>query len=178
LTNNDTLDQATDFVMGRCKAMYQDQGISTEVIQAVSARNVTNPLDYDARIKAVANFVALPEAASLAAANKRVANILTKNADAVANAQLNNALLNDDAERNLASAIAAQQTVVENALQTQDYQAILTSLAQLQHPVDAFFDNVMVMADDIAVRNNRLALLSALRKLFLTTADISVLATK
>ena len=178
LTNAEALENAVDFVIGRFRAMYQDQGIATEVIQSVSARNVTNPLDFSKRVHAVSEFKGLSQAGALAAANKRVANILAKNSAAVNEAKLDANLLSDAAEVVLADKIAQQQDVVAQAIVRKDYNAILTSLADLQAPVDAFFDNVMVMADDDALRTNRLALLSQLRELFLSTADISVLATK
>ena len=178
LTNTEALDNAVDFVIARFKAMYQDQGIETEVIQAVSARNITNPLDFSKRVHAVSEFKGLAQAGALASANKRVANILAKNSASVSEAKLDASLLSDAAEIVLAEKIALQQDVVAQALASKDYNAILTSLADLQGPVDDFFDNVMVMADEDATRNNRLALLSQLRELFLSTADISVLATK
>ena len=174
LSNADTLDNATDFVLARFRAMYQDKGIDTDVIQAVNARNVSKPTDFAARVHAVAAFKALPQASALAAANKRVANILAKNnvADAV---DVNESLLNETQERDLFEQITQQQATVNHALNTNDYTTVLSSLATLQPVVDAFFDNIMVMSDDSALRQNRLALLLQLRQLFLTTADISVL---
>lgn len=177
LTNIDTLDNAVEFVLGRFRAMYQDQGIDTDVIQAVSARNVSKPTDFAARVHAVAAFKALPQAQALAAANKRVANILAKN-EVTDNSSVNVSLLNEPQERDLYQQITQQQATVNVALVTNDYTSILTSLAQLQDSVDAFFDNIMVMSDDASLRQNRLALLLQLRALFLSTADISVLANK
>ncbi len=177
LTNTDTLDNAVDFVLGRFRAMYQDQGVDIDVIQAVSARNVSNPSDFAARIHAVAAFKSLPQAQALAAANKRVANILAKNNITSAIA-VNESYLNETQEQDLYQQIQLQQTTVSTALQNNDYSVILTSLAQLQAAVDGFFDNIMVMSDDDQLRNNRLALLMQLRELFLSTADISVLASK
>jgi glycyl-tRNA synthetase beta chain len=177
LTNIDTLDNAVEFVLGRFRAMYQDQGIDTDVIQAVSARNVSKPTDFAARVHAVAAFKALPQAQALAAANKRVANILAKN-EVTDNSSVDESLLNEPQERDLYQQITQQQATVNVALVTNDYTSILTSLAQLQDSVDAFFDNIMVMSDDASLRQNRLALLLQLRALFLSTADISVLANK
>ncbi|MDG1123121.1 MAG: glycine--tRNA ligase subunit beta [Glaciecola sp.] len=177
LTNADTLDNAVEFVLGRFRAMYQDQGIDTDVIQAVSARNVSKPADFAARVHAVAAFKALPQAQSLAAANKRVANILAKN-EVPDSSSVDESLLNETQESNLYQQITQQQATVNSALVTNDYTTILTSLAQLQDAVDAFFDNIMVMSDDASLRQNRLALLLQLRTLFLSTADISVLANK
>jgi len=177
LTNADTLDNAVEFVLGRFRAMYQDQGIDTDVIQAVSARNVSKPADFAARVHAVAAFKALPQAQALAAANKRVANILAKN-EVPDSSSVDESLLNETQESNLYQQITQQQATVNSALVTNDYTTILTSLAQLQDAVDAFFDNIMVMSDDASLRQNRLALLLQLRTLFLSTADISVLANK
>lgn len=177
LTNPDTLENAVEFVLGRFRAMYQDQGIDTDVIQAVSARNVAKPTDFAARVHAVAAFKALPQASALAAANKRVANILAKN-DVTDDSSVDESLLNEIQERNLYQQITQQQATVKASLITNDYTTILTSLAQLQDAVDAFFDNIMVMSDDASLRQNRLALLLQLRTLFLSTADISVLANK
>lgn len=177
LTNPDTLENAVEFVLGRFRAMYQDQGIDTDVIQAVSARNVAKPTDFAARVHAVAAFKALPQASALAAANKRVANILAKN-DVTDDSSVDESLLNEIQERNLYQQITQQQATVKASLITNDYTTILTSLAQLQDAVDAFFDNIMVMSDNASLRQNRLALLLQLRTLFLSTADISVLANK
>ena len=177
LTNAETLDNAVEFVLGRFRAMYQDQGIDTDVIQAVSARNVSKPADFAARVHAVAAFKALPQAQALAAANKRVANILAKN-EVPDSSSVDESLLNETQESNLYHQITKQQATVNSALVTNDYTTILTSLAQLQDAVDAFFDNIMVMSDDASLRQNRLALLLQLRTLFLSTADISVLANK
>lgn len=173
LSNENAVSDATDFVIARFRAMYQDQGFSTEVIQSVEARKVTKPADFAARVAAVAQFIALPEAASLASANKRVANILSK--QAFAGGIIDPTLLEEEAEQALFSAIQAHQS---NLQSSSDYAELLTSLASLKAPVDEFFDNVMVMADNEMVRNNRLALLQSLRELFLTVADISLLAQK
>ena len=173
LSNKNAVSDATDFVIARFRAMYQDQGFSTEVIQSVEARKVTKPADFAARVAAVAQFIALPEAVSLASANKRVANILSK--QAFAGGIIDPTLLEEEAEQALFSAIQAHQS---NLQSSSDYAELLTSLASLKTPVDEFFDNVMVMADNEMVRNNRLALLQSLRELFLTAADISLLAQK
>ena len=117
------------------------------------------------------------EAEALAAANKRVANILAKqNVEVTATVNIDESLLAEDAEKALYVELKAAQKEVEIAVPSQDYTRILTTLATLRNVIDNFFDNVMVMADDEAVKHNRLALLSLLRQLFLTTADISILA--
>ncbi|MEC8230696.1 MAG: glycine--tRNA ligase subunit beta [Pseudomonadota bacterium] len=177
LTNQDTQTQVVDFVLGRFTALLQDQDVAIDVIQAVAARRPTKPADYLARVNAVAAFKALEESEALAAANKRVANILTKqNVEVTSEVHIDSALLTEDAEKALNSALVTAQLQVNEALASQDYQRILTTLATLREVIDNFFDNVMVMADDAAVKQNRLALLSLLRQLFLTTADISILA--
>lgn len=166
-------DAALNFVEGRYRAMYEDQAVSVDVIQAVQALNPASPLDFDHRINAVQHFKTLPEATALAAANKRVANILAKEAhiEGVADA----ALLTEQAEKDLYQALQAVTPVVTPLLQAHDYTPALTELAKLRTPIDAFFDGVMVMADDAAVKANRLRLLAALRQLFTSIADISVL---
>ncbi|WP_137165331.1 glycine--tRNA ligase subunit beta [Salinimonas lutimaris] len=175
LTNQDAREQVVDFVLGRFVSLLQDQGISTDVIQAVSARRPTQPADYAARIEAVAQFKQRDEAEALAAANKRVANILAKQGIEGEHA-VNPAMLQEDAEKALYDALSKVQPDVEQAVSEQRYNDVLAALATLRSVVDDFFDNVMVMAEDDAVRQNRLAILLLLRSLFLKTADISLLA--
>ena len=177
LTNAETQSQVVDFVLGRFTALLQDQAIAIDVIQAVAARRPTKPADYLARVHAVDKFRALEEAEALAAANKRVANILAKqNVEVTDSVNIDESLLAEEAEKALYVELKAAQKEVDIAVPSQDYTRILTALATLRNVIDNFFDNVMVMADDEAVKNNRLALLSLLRQLFLTTADISILA--
>ena len=174
LTNADTETQVVDFVLGRFVALLQDQGVSIDVIQAVAARRPTRPADYAARVQAVAAFKEREEAEALAAGNKRVANILAKQEGNVAGS-VDTALLQEDAEKALYEALEGVQAEVKAGVASQDYNAVLSALATLREAVDNFFDNVMVMAEDESVRNNRLALLSVLRQQFLETADISLL---
>ena len=177
LTNAETQSQVVDFVLGRFTALLQDQTIAIDVIQAVAARRPTKPADYLARVHAVDKFRALEEAEALVAANKRVANILAKqNVEVTDTVNIDESLLAEEAEKALYVELKAAQKEVDIAVPSQDYTRILTALATLRNVIDNFFDNVMVMADDEAVKNNRLALLSLLRQLFLTTADISILA--
>ena len=177
LTNAETQSQVVDFVLGRFTALLQDQAIAIDVIQAVAARRPTKPADYLARVHAVDKFRALEEAEALAAANKRVANILAKqNVEVTDTVNIDESLLAEEAEKALYVELKAAQKEVDIAVPSQDYTRILTALATLRNVIDNFFDNVMVMADDEAIKNNRLALLSLLRQLFLTTADISILA--
>ncbi len=175
LTNAETRTQVVDFVLGRFVALLQDQGVSIDVIQAVAARRPTRPADYAARVDAVSAFKTRDEAEALAAGNKRVANILAKQ-DGVVSDAVDESLLQEDAEIALYKALESVKAEVESGVESSDYNAVLSALATLREAVDSFFDNVMVMAEDEAVRNNRLALLSVLRQQFLKAADISLLA--
>ncbi|MDP5206240.1 glycine--tRNA ligase subunit beta, partial [Alishewanella sp. SMS9] len=171
LTHSEVANDVVDFMLGRFRAWYQDEGYSIDVIQAVLARRPTNPADFDRRVKAVAAFRKLEAALALAAANKRVANILAKVDTAIADTVHEN-LLQENAEQALFSAINAEQVYQASV---SDYTSALSHLAALREVIDHFFDQVMVNADDAAVRANRLALLKQLRELFLQVADISVL---
>lgn len=171
------VEQTLTYMLERFKAWYEEAAISSEVFQSVNARNLSCPLDINNRVYAVAAFCKLPEATALAAANKRVSNILTKLDEAVV-ADVDPALLQEPAERHLAAELDAMRTRVKPLLAAQDYTATLATLAALRAPVDSFFDDVMVMTEDPAVRNNRLALLQQLRALFLEVADISHLVVK
>lgn len=162
------------YMIERFRAGYEDAKIPAEVFMAVSAKSLSTPLDINKRVLAVHQFGLLPEAQSLAAANKRVSNILAKQADVKIPA-LNQALLQEPAEQALAKAVAEKSKLVEPLFAQANYADALAQLADLRDTVDQFFDDVMVMADDEALRNNRLALLSQLRGLFLEVADISLL---
>lgn len=174
LTNANVEQEVIEFMLGRFPTWYQDAGFSIDIIQAVLARNPTKPADFDQRVKAVSHFRALEEAEALAAANKRVGNILAKY-DGELGEEIDLALLQEDAEKALAEAVEIMAEVLEPAFATGNYQEALSKLAGLRAPVDAFFDNVMVMADDEALKKNRLTLLNKLRNLFLQIADISLL---
>ncbi|KPZ52969.1 MULTISPECIES: glycine--tRNA ligase subunit beta [unclassified Pseudoalteromonas] len=174
LTNLNVSTDVFDFMLGRFRAWYQDEGIEVDVIQAVLARRPTKPVDFDRRVKAVSHFRTLDAAEALAAANKRVGNILAKN-NITAAGDVNESLLSDDAEIALASQVAKFATELAPLYADGNYQEALSQLAGIRQSVDNFFDNVMVMADDEAVKQNRLALLSQLSRLFLDIADISVL---
>ena len=166
--------QVVDFVLARFKAWYQEQGIDIDVIQAVSVKRPTRPADFAARVQAVSAFKQLESAAALAAANKRVANILAKNPASNTNDVITELLVEKE-EKELAAKLADVEKMVEPLLTQSNYGAALKELATLRQYIDNFFDNVMVMADDEAIKNNRLALLSKLRRLFLYSADISLL---
>ncbi|GAA4360827.1 glycine--tRNA ligase subunit beta [Kangiella marina] len=160
-----------NFIFDRFRAWYLDQNVSANTVSAVMALRPTKPLDFDQRIKAVQYFQTLPEAESLSAANKRVKNILAK-ADVTVPETVDSSLLQDTEEKALAETISKAEkelTTIEN------YQERLTRLAALRDDVDAFFDNVMVNADDAAIKANRLALLKKLEDLFGSVADISLL---
>lgn len=174
LTNANVEQEVIEFMLGRFPTWYQDAGFSIDIIQAVLARNPTKPADFDQRVKAVSHFRALEEAEALAAANKRVGNILAKY-DGELGEEIDLALLQEDAEKALAEAVEIMAEALEPAFATGNYQEALSKLAGLRSPVDAFFDNVMVMADDEALKKNRLTLLNKLRNLFLQIADISLL---
>ena len=173
LTNSNVVADVVDFMLGRFRAWYQDEGIAVDVIQAVLARRPTRPADFDARVRAVSHFRTLDSAEALAAANKRVSNILAK-ADA-AIGEINLTACVEPAEKALAEAVLALRTEVQPLIAKGDYTAVLDKLANLRAPVDSFFDNVMVNAEDQVLRQNRLAILNTLQGLFLQVADISVL---
>ncbi|PKG97909.1 glycine--tRNA ligase subunit beta [Paraglaciecola sp. MB-3u-78] len=163
-----------DFILARFKAWYAEQGIATGVVQAVAVNRPTRPADFAARVEAVKSFNTLESADSLAAANKRVANILAKNVfeDKLS---FNKALLLEPAEIALASNLESVEARIKPMLAQSDYTNALVVLAELRQPIDEFFETVMVMAEDESVKRNRLTLLSRLRGLFLCCADISVL---
>ena len=172
----DCTGQVLDYILERFRAWYEEDGIPVEVFRAVSANRPSRPLDIQRRVVAVDAFRRLPEAAALAAANKRVGNILDKlEGDHVFGA-VNAALLEAAEEKVLAEQLQTLAAGSEAHLQAGNYTEALTCLAALQQPVDAFFDHVMVNSDNEALRNNRLNLLHALRQLFLQVADISQLA--
>jgi glycyl-tRNA synthetase beta chain len=175
-----------EYVVERLRAYLLDSpgvdaGATTEMFDAVRASEPVSPLDFGARLNALVSFLALPEAASLTAANKRIANILKKSTSVTPDAARGTVLepqvelLREPAEKALHEALASALPDVERALGKRDYAAALTRLAKLRPAVDAFFDGVMVNAEDPALRNNRLALLAQLRGLFARIADLSCL---
>ncbi|AMN68278.1 glycine--tRNA ligase subunit beta [Psychrobacter sp. P11G5] len=170
----DTFTQVMAFLNSRYRAMYTEQGVSVDTIQAVQAINPHMPLDFDQRIRAVQTFSELPQASMLADSNKRVANILAKSEVTVAD-KVDEALLAEPAEQVLYSSVRQAQTAVTPLLEKADYTQVLQTLASLDEPLTQFFDNVMVNSEDAALKNNRLALLNQVRALFLTVADISEL---
>ncbi len=161
-----------DFCLERLRGYYHEQGVEADLFEAVAALKPTRPLDFHQRIEACLGFAKLPEAASLAAANKRIRNILRKAEDTLP-AALQSQLLVEPAEQALAAALTAAQSDAKAFLQQRDYGRTLERLAALGKPVDAFFDDVMVMAEEPAVRGNRLKLLQEISHTFLEVADVS-----
>lgn len=170
----DTFTQVMAFLNSRYRAMYTEQGVSVDTIQAVQAINPHMPLDFDQRIRAVQTFSELPQAEKLADSNKRVANILAKSEVNVADT-VDEALLSEPAEQTLYQAVQQAQMAVKPLLETADYTQVLQTLVSLDAPLTQFFADVMVNSEDAALKNNRLALLKQVRALFLTVADISEL---
>src|SRR3990167_657968 len=166
--------QVQDFIFDRLRARYEDEGVEVAVYQAVRAVSPTSPLDFDQRVQAVQAFRALPQAAALAAANKRVSNLLSKAEGQVA-ASVEAHHFDTPSEFTLNAAIQQAEQAVQPLAEARQYSAALAQLANLREPVDAFFEAVLVNAEDPAVRANRYALLAKLRGLFLGVADISVL---
>ncbi|WP_413535283.1 glycine--tRNA ligase subunit beta [Rahnella inusitata] len=174
LTNAKVVDEVVDFMLGRFRAWYQEEGHAVDTIQAVLARRPTKPADFDARVKAVSYFRTLDEAATLAAANKRVSNILAKSTDVLLD-HVHASVLKEPAELKLATHLVVLRDKLEPLFAAGQYKEALVELAALRETVDKFFDTVMVMDENEAVRINRLTLLSKLRELFLQVADISLL---
>ncbi|WPP44530.1 glycine--tRNA ligase subunit beta [Pseudomonas sp. AN-1] len=174
LTGPQLREQLLDFIFDRLRARYEDEGVEVAVYQAVRSLKPTSPLDFDQRVQAVQAFRQLAEAATLAAANKRVSNILAK-AEGEVPREVSSSLLIEPAEQTLALAVSQAAEAVAPLAAARNYNAVLQRLAALRAPVDAFFEEVLVNADDAAVRGNRYALLAQLRGLFLGVADISLL---
>jgi glycyl-tRNA synthetase beta chain len=167
-------DTLLDFVYERLRGYYVEQGFNADQFDAVRAVAPDTLPDFDRRLRAVAEFAKLPEAAALAAANKRIGNILKQAPDA-ATGRVDPALLDAGAERELHARVEATLAAIEPLRGKNDYVGTLRTLAALREPVDAYFDQIMVMIDDDAKRRNRIAQLAGLRRLFLHVADISLL---
>lgn len=163
-----------DFIRGRLMAFYQSQSIATNTINAVLACEPDSPLDFEHRVKAVSAFSHVAEAADLAAANKRISNILKKQ-DGDVSSEVDESVLTETAEQELYSAIQEIESDCVSLFDKGEYQQGLEKLASLRTPVDNFFEQVMVMSDDLAEKNNRLALLKRMQSLFLRVADIALL---
>lgn len=172
LKADQVVESVFEFIMERLRAYYLDQGVRADSFEAVLECRPTRPLDFDRRVRAVSAFRERPEAASLAAANKRIRNILKK-IETAPPAQIQTSLLHEQAEKALAERLGALSTEVIPLMERGLYGDALNRLANLREPVDAFFDQVLVMAEDAALRDNRLALLNQLSELFLKVADFS-----
>jgi glycyl-tRNA synthetase beta chain len=172
----DTGEEIWTYIMERLRSYYldgaTDAGITTEMFDAVLAGKPQSPLDVEVRLKALRGFLSLPEATSLAAANKRIANILRKAPPDVSGA-VDTGRLQEPAERRLFEQVVSMERAVNPLFARREYTPALTQLAALRDDVDTFFDSVMVMAEDPEVRANRLGLLTRLRGLFLQVADLS-----
>ncbi len=168
------VDILVNFMLDRFRAWYQDEGFCVDVIQAVLARRPTKPADFDARVKAVSHFRTLDAAEALAAANKRVGNILAK-VEGEISQEINTALCVEAEEIALANQVLALQQELAPMFANGEYQVALDKLAGLRETVDNFFEKVMVNAEDAKLRQNRQAILKALQGLFLQVADISLL---
>ncbi len=170
-------DSLYTFITDRLRRYFldRDPGLDVETFDAVMARQPLSLVDFELRLQAVQAFLQLEEAQSLASANKRIANIL-RQAEVTETSDIDESLLEEGAERALYDGLVSAEVTVRPLLDQRDYTRALRALAALREPVDRFFDDVMVMADDASVRSNRLALLAGLRALFLDVADISRLS--
>lgn len=175
LENENAASQLMQFILERLRHWYQEQGISPDIFASVTALPITRPYDIHRRILAVEAFKKLPEAEALAIANKRVSNILSTHSSEDGFSELDVHLFEHDSEKQLAAQLIEQTHNINELSHAGEYTAILTELASLKVPIDAFFDKVLVMTDDKPRRNNRLILLKKLRQLFLNVADIALL---
>ncbi len=171
----DCRQQLYDFIFDRLRAWYADAGIAAPVYLCVRALNPASPLDFHRRVEAVADFAGRPEAEALAAANKRVSNLLDKSGEEMRRDAVAAELLSEAAEKRLHARLRQLREEAAPLFAAGRHQQGLTLLAGLRDDIDAFFDNVMVMVEDPLVRANRLRLLRELRELFLQVADISLL---
>ena len=176
LPNQSAVNQSFNFIIERLRGWYLEKSVPPAVFIAVLAAHPTEPLDFDRRIKAVQYFQTFPEANALTAANKRVSNILKKQSAEIEVNCINSSLFDSDAEHRLAEELRIHAKSINNLYKKADYIKVLSELATLKDPIDMFFDKVMVMVDDKKKRDNRLALLTSLRRLFMKIADISLLA--
>ncbi|RLC96246.1 MAG: glycine--tRNA ligase subunit beta, partial [Chloroflexi bacterium] len=172
LSETDTVSQVYDFMLERLKGIYLEQGVSANVFEAVARVQPDSVVDFDRRISGVITFERQAEAEALAAANKRIRNILRKAGERPPE-NTDPSLFEGNEEQLLHQLVEQKTQQIEPMLAVFDYEAVLLSLAELRQPVDHFFDEVMVMVGDPALRANRLALLNQLSQLFLKVADIS-----
>ncbi len=175
LSEKDVSDQVMQYFFDRLRGYALEQGFKADEFEAVLTVKPTRPLDFMQRLKAVAAFRKLEQAESLSAANKRIGNILRKNDAETTGPEIKDSLLQEAAEKALAEQVSQARRELAPLTAKADYTGVLNYLAGMRETVDSFFDDVMVMADDEAVRQNRLALLNQTRALFLGVADISCL---
>ena len=173
--SNETCLAVFDFMMDRMKGYYLDLGFSPQVFEAVLATRPTSPLDFDSRIKSIAEFEKSDAAESLSAANKRINNILKKSGESPSIA-INTELFEHQAEHELYESFFSLEKDLQTHEKTKSYNATLTLLSNLKEPIDKYFDTVMVMVDNPKIKANRLALLSSIIKEFGKIADISKLS--
>ncbi len=173
--NTQTIPQLLTFMQERLRAWYLEQGMAADIFAAVAALGVTNPLDTHKRMKAVQSFKKMTEAEALSIANKRVSHILAKYEDVLDAKNINPNFFEEAAEKELAKQLEKKSDLIAKLSQSGQYDEVLLQLAELRQPVDDFFDQVMVMTEDKSRRENRILLLSQLRKLFLKVADIALL---
>lgn len=174
ISNKDVKHEVSTYIIDRLKGEFSDQGYSTGLINSVVSVHPSSIIDFEQRLQAVSTFSKLDVADNLAAANKRIHNILRKNTESIPE-KPDTSLFDNAAETNLFSAVSEKQSEIRPLIKNNDYQGILSALASLKQPVDVFFDEVMVMAENESVRLNRLALLQQVTRLFLVVADVSVL---
>ena len=174
LTSKDVHTEVNTYIMDRLKGEFTDEGFSVGLVNSVASVQPASLPDFIKRIEAVADFSKLDEAENLAAANKRIHNILRKNSEVLPE-DTDQALFDNDAETHLFNAVSDKESAIQPLIESKDYNGILSTLATLREPVDRFFDDVMVMTEDKKVRLNRLSLLQRVTRLFLTVADVSVL---
>ncbi|MDW3095910.1 MAG: glycine--tRNA ligase subunit beta [Gammaproteobacteria bacterium] len=173
LKTSDSAEEVFEFIIERLRGYLIDQGVNPDTFEAVRSLKPTRLLDFNERIDAVQTFRALPEADSLAAANKRISNILKKTGSV--NNKIDSSLFSEIAEQELYKQLSALEKVVTPKFVSRHYAEALTDLAQLRSTIDTFFDDVMVMDERENIRDNRIALLANVRRLFTTVADISLL---
>ncbi|MFK5985718.1 MAG: glycine--tRNA ligase subunit beta [Pseudomonadota bacterium] len=162
------------FIDDRFKGYLRDRGVSYDVFDSVAVLNISQPYDQFLRIQAVKHFASLPEAKSLAAANKRISNILKKN-KLQSDISINSSLFVEESEKTLFSAISSIQDQLDGFIKDKDYTQYLVVSSSLHETIDLFFDNVMVLCDDIKLKNNRIALVKSVHNLFIQIADLSLL---
>lgn len=176
ITNKDTLEQVVNFLHDRFKPLFLEQGIKPDVIAAVMATNSDFAFDVSARVEAVTAFKNVPESNSLASANKRVSNILNKNKDSLpSQMSIDESLFIEAEEKNLFEALSSVTSQFNTCVNNRSYVEALSSLTVIEEPLAAFFDAIMIMADDERLKHNRLALIKAIRDLISQVADISEL---